>query len=393
MATAPWEPTLPLPDAWRPHVSVHPTPLVESVNLAATPPPTDSASHAVSPSTVPRGLSYAQAEAALLAIRAFSHTTGGGFCLGDATGVGKGRTLASVALERTAHRGAVCVWVTTSTALFGDAERDLRAVCGAARADELLHVASGGSRVICATYRQLGYEDTFTSIVQQLQNAGPHGTLLFDESHIARTVASGAQSKTAVNVLRLQRSAPHAAVVYSSATPVSEVQRIGCMERLGLWPIGTGDATFGASHFADVMTTRGPAAMELVALHLKRRGLYVARQLPPPGDGVRTVACALTPAQRELYDRCAHFWTVVCAPPHGTRLHTRQQAFFRRFITALKVPTLIRRARAHLADGLSVIVTLQSTGDAAQQRGGTHGALGDDIRRAAVALGMDPAAI
>ena len=392
MATAPWEPVLSLPDTWRPHVSAHPTPLVESVNLAATPPPTGWAAE-YHPVTVPRGLSYAQAEAALLAIRACSHTTGGGFCLGDATGVGKGRTLAAVALERTAARGAVCVWVTTSTALFGDAERDLRAVCGAAQADELLHVASGASRVIRVTYRQLSYDDTFTSIVRQLQAAGPHGTLLFDESHIARTVASGAQSKTAVNVLRLQRSAPHAAVVYSSATPVSEVQRIGCMERLGLWPAGTGDTTFGASHFADIMTARGPAAMELVALHLKRRGLYVARQLPPPGEGVRSVACVLTPAQRELYDRCAHFWTMACAPPHGTRLHTRQQAFFRRFITALKVPTLIRRARAHLAAGLSVIVTLQSTGDAAQQRGGAHGALGDDIRRAASALGLDPGAI
>lgn len=391
MATE-WLPSLTLPVSWRPHVTQHPTQLSESINLAATPLPSAWA-RTYTPFTTPHGLSYAQAEAAFLAMYACGARGGGGFCLGDATGVGKGRTLAAIALERTVAQGSVCVWVTTSTSLFADAKRDLVAVCGTQRSEAMLgNGASAHGRVILVTYRQLGYTETFDSVSLQLQDAGAYATLLFDESHIARTVGTGAQSKTAINVLRLQRSVPHAGVVYSSATPVSEVSRIGCMERLGLWPVDAGETTYGAQRFADTMTARGPAAMELVALHLKRQGLYVARQLPAATESVQSTPCVLTGDQRALYDRCAHFWTRVCASDAGSRLASRQQAFFRRFITAMKVPTLLKRARLHLEAGRSVIITLQSTGDAAQQRGG-GGALSDDLLRAAVTIGADPVAV
>ena len=51
---------------------------------------------------------------------------GGGFFIGDGTGVGKGREIASIILDNVAQGRYRSIWVSLSTALFYDAKRDFR---------------------------------------------------------------------------------------------------------------------------------------------------------------------------------------------------------------------------------------------------------------------------
>ena len=89
--------------------------------------------------------------------------------------------------------------------------------------------------------------------------------------------ANGKPSKTGHTVLELQKSLKHARVVYASATGASEPKHMSYMSRIGLWGAGTGFRN--SDQFVDALTKAGVGAMELVAMDMKRRGVYLARQL------------------------------------------------------------------------------------------------------------------
>ena len=52
---------------------------------------------------------------------------------------------------------------------------------------------------------------------------------------------------------------------------------MGYMVRLGLWGRSTAFETF--ANFIDSVERRGVGAMELIAMDMKLRGMYIARQL------------------------------------------------------------------------------------------------------------------
>jgi hypothetical protein len=58
--------------------------------------------------------------------RTHAHTTGAGFFIGDGAGVGKGRQVSGIILDNFARGRRQHVWLSTSTDLVKDAERDLR---------------------------------------------------------------------------------------------------------------------------------------------------------------------------------------------------------------------------------------------------------------------------
>lgn len=81
----------------------------------------------------------------------------------------------------------------------------------------------------------------------------------------------------------------------------SEPRNLGYMERLGLW--GEGTPSFAAfQDFLDAVGGRGVGALELVAMDMKARGMFVCRTLSFQGE-----AAAL----------CCFTRTVVCAPVHS----------------------------------------------------------------------------
>ena len=346
---APWVATVALPGAWARAGEAHPTELAESENLAACTAP----SRYVAPRTVPRGLSVAQLESAALALAAFGHDEDRGFWLGDATGVGKGRTIAAVLHEQCAEPGAIGVWVTSSSVLFADARRDLVAVAGAEVAT--MRMSTGVWHV--TTYRALQDVRQLALLVARLRGVGRRATLVFDEAHAAKNPTSGCSRVCG----ELQRSLPGAAILYSTATAASSVDQIGYMERLGLW--GPGTPFQEHADFAQTIKRRGNAAMELVALDLKRRGKYVARTLLQVAETIEGVTIRQSPEDARVYDDCVAFWNRWCLAS------ARRLAFFQLLITAQKIPGAVARASNLVARGYSVLVTVQHTGSAAQSRG------------------------
>lgn len=104
--------------------------------------------------------------------------------------------------------------------------------------------------------------------------------IVFDECHRAKNLTpSGSQrpTKTGLTVLDLQNRLPLARVVYASATGATEPRNMAYMTRLGLWGEGTPFRQF--SDFINTVERRGVGAMELVAMDMKLRGMYIARQL------------------------------------------------------------------------------------------------------------------
>lgn len=83
----------------------------------------------------------------------------------------------------------------------------------------------------------------------------------------------------------------------------SEPRNLGYMERLGLW--GEGTPSFAAfQDFLDAVGGRGVGALELVAMDMKARGMFVCRTLSFQGrmplllhaEDVRRVCAGLYPS-------------------------------------------------------------------------------------------------
>ena len=89
---------------------------------------------------------------------------------------------------------------------------------------------------------------------------------------------SARPTKTGLAVLQLQERLPNARVVYASATGASEPKNMAYMVRLGLWGAGT-PFPDGCGDFVASLEKRGVGAMEIVAMDMKLRGMYMARQL------------------------------------------------------------------------------------------------------------------
>merc|ERR1712004_131761 len=92
-------------------------------------------------------------------------------------------------------------------------------------------------------------------------------------------------TKTGKTVLDLQNKLPKARIVYASATGASEPRNMAYMTRLGLWGKGTPFNEF--NDFTNAIEKRGVGAMELVAMDMKLRGMYIARQLSFHGVSFR----------------------------------------------------------------------------------------------------------
>ena len=140
--------------------------------------------------------------------------------------------------------------------------------------------------------------------------AQAEGCILFDESHKAKNLApeknekgkptTKKSSKMALTCQKLQADCPRSRVVYCSATGASSLQNMAYMERLGLWGAHTAFPDFNA--FDKAIGGGGVGAMELIALDLKRRGMYLCRQLSFSAASFDKAMVDLNDAQRKMYD-------------------------------------------------------------------------------------------
>ena len=410
--------------------AAHPTPLVESVAMGSITAPVPTVIPKLPGSAVARGLlSAVQIETLVYAVSAhardlpslFAPEDKGctlkasaegkayrmGYFLGDGTGAGKGRQVASVILDRWVQGGRRHIWISKNEALLEDARRDWSALGGLPIDIQPLATWKLGSPVtmqegiLFVTYPTLrsGRADT-TRLDQILAWAGEDfdGVMVFDEAHAMANAAGGEGSRgktkgseQGVAGVRLQNLLPRARVLYASATGASDVNNLAYATRLGLWGPETAFAT--REEFVTDIRAGGIAAMELVARDLKALGLYTARALSFAGVEYEILEHHLSADQIAVYDAYADAWAIIHANLREALEATRivdcetggtlnsgaksaalsvfegtKQRFFAQLLLSMKLPSLLPAIDSALHDSHAVVVQLVSTAEAMLDR-------------------------
>ena len=408
----------------------HPTPLVESVAMGSITAPVPGSIPQLPSNLVAMGvLSSAQAETLIYAASAHSRDLRGryepedkgcalkasgegkayrlGYFLGDGTGAGKGRQVASVILDRWVRGERRHIWISKNETLLEDARRDWSALGGLPIDVQPLGQWKLGlpvgmrEGILFVTYPTLrsGRSDA-TRLDQLLDWAGEdfEGVIVFDEAHAMANAAGGEGSRGKVKGseqgvagVRLQNLLPRARVLYASATGASDVNNLAYATRLGLW--GPETAFANCEAFVADIRDGGIAAMELLARDLKSLGLYTARALSFAGVEYEILEHCLTADQITVYDAYAEAWAIIHANLREALEATRiidqdsgntlnsgakaaalsifegtKQRFFAQVLLSMKLPSLLPAIASALAEGNAVVVQLVSTAEAMLNR-------------------------
>lgn len=384
----------------------HPDPVVETASLSSVEPTDVYFKLSLPQETIQQGLlSALQLEAITYASQAHDHLlqdgSRAGFLVGDGAGVGKGRTIAGIIFENYLKGRKRSLWISVSNDLRYDAERDLKDI-GAGKIDvhplnkfKYAKINSAINNnvkkgVIFSTYSALIGESNSTQgnkyksrLKQILQWCGEDfdGCIVFDECHKAKNLCptgSSKPTKTGLTALELQNKLPKARVVYASATGASEPRNMAYMVRLGIWGLGTPFPSF--NDFISAVEKRGVGAMELVAMDMKLRGMYIARQLSFHGVGFKIDEVQLTKDFTDVYDKSVEIWVeamhkfteaaeLIDAESRMKKTMWGQfwsahQRFFKYLCIASKVNHAVTVAREAIKYGKCVVIGLQSTGEA-----------------------------
>jgi hypothetical protein len=413
-----------------PGAAAHPTMLVESVAMGSIAAPVPTLQPTVPADLFERGLlSEAQAETLIYAVAAFARDLPGrylsndkgcslaanehghvyrtGFFLGDGTGAGKGRQVASIMLDAWLTGSRRHVWLSKNEELLEDARRDWAALGGLPLDIQPLSQWKLGTPVtmsegiLFVTYPTLrsGRADC-TRLDQILDWTGEdfEGLIAFDEAHAMANAAGGEGSRGRVKGseqgiagVRLQNLLPRARVLYASATGASDVNNLAYATRLGLW--GPETAFPNREKFVADIREGGIAAMELVARDLKSMGLYIARALSFAGVEYEVLEHRLTAPQIAVYDAYATAWAVIHGNLHEALEATRivdeesgdtlnsgaksaalsifegtKQRFFAQLLLSMKLPSLLPAIETTLQAGNAVVIQLVSTAEAMLNR-------------------------
>ncbi|XP_057319097.1 protein strawberry notch-like isoform X4 [Microplitis mediator] len=384
----------------------HPDPVVETASLSSVEPTDVWYKVSIPEETIKSGaLSALQLESITYASQQHEHLlpdgTRAGFLIGDGAGVGKGRTIAGIIFENYLKGRKRAIWVSVSNDLKYDAERDLKDI-GAGKIDvhplnkfkyaKISSAVNGNVKkgVIFSTYSALIGESSQSGgakyksrLKQLLQWCGDDfdGLIIFDECHRAKNLCptgSSKPTKTGLTVLELQTKLPKARVVYASATGASEPRNMAYMVRLGMWGEGTPFAEF--NDFIAAVEKRGVGAMEIVAMDMKLRGMYIARQLSFHGVAFKIEEVPLSEEFTDVYDSSVRLWVDAMQRFHEAaelidaenrmkktmwgQFWSSHQRFFKYLCIAAKVKHAVAVSREAVKCGKCVVIGLQSTGEA-----------------------------
>ncbi|XP_014237071.1 protein strawberry notch-like isoform X1 [Trichogramma pretiosum] len=371
----------------------HPDPVVETSTLASVEP----VDITYKLSIPERNLSSLQLESITYASQQHEHLlpdqSRAGFFIGDGAGVGKGRTIAGIIYENYLKGRKKAIWVSVSNDLRYDAERDLKDI----NAPIPIHVLKTFKYkkiehqygVIFSTYsaligeqnQQNGYAKNRLKQLVEWCGKKFDGLIIFDECHKAKNLfpaGGGKSTKIGKAVLDLQNDLPDARVVYASATGATEPKNMAYMVRLGLWGKGTPFREF--SDFITSIEKRGVGAMEIVAMDMKLRGMYIARQLSFRGVSFEIKTVELTKEFEKNYDKAVELWVDarqkfeeafnLLDAEHNMKktawgqFWASHQRFFKYMCIAAKVDCAVKIALTSKTLGKCVVIGLQSTGEA-----------------------------
>lgn len=384
----------------------HPDPVVETASLSSVEPSDISYKLSLPADVIERGLlSALQLEAITYACQAHEHMledgSRAGFLVGDGAGVGKGRTIAGIIYENYLRGRKRALWISVSNDLKYDAQRDLRDISASKISVHALNkfkyakinsTQNGNVKkgVVFSTYSAMIGESNNrdagkykSRLKQLLQWCGEDfdGVIVFDECHKAKNLCptgSSKPTKTGLTALELQNKLPKARVVYASATGASEPRNMAYMVRLGIWGKGTPFDQF--NDFITAVEKRGVGAMELVAMDMKLRGGYIARQLSFQGVAFKIEEVQLSKDFNKMYDESVELWVeamhkfteaaeLISAESRMKKTMWGQfwsahQRFFKYLCIAAKVQHAVTVSREAIKYGKCVVIGLQSTGEA-----------------------------
>lgn len=159
-----------------------------------------------------------------------------------------------------------------------------------------------------------------------------------------------------------------------SATGASELLHLGYMQRLGLWGIGT--PFRDAGHFINDIGSKGPGAMELLAMNLKATGSFLARSLSYRGADFETIEIGMKKQFEYVYEEATKVWsTLLLHMERGVEKKVfkynqvtsmywgAHQRFFREMCIGAKTPALVNLVKEAIDAGNCVVIGLQSTGE------------------------------
>merc|ERR1719319_678465 len=323
-----------------------------------------------------------------------------GFLIGDGAGVGKGRTIAGVIYENYLKGRKRAIWVSVSNDLKYDAERDLSDIGAADKVDVFFLSKMKYAKINSAVNNNVKKGvlfATYSALIGESQAGGKYksrlkqilhwcgddfdGCIIFDECHKAKNLCpsgAGKPTKTGQTVLELQNKLPKARVVYASATGASEPKHMAYMVRLGIW--GPGSPFRDFSEFLGAVEKRGVGAMEIVAMDMKLRGMYIARQLSFQGVSFKIDEVELSDDLRRVYNKSVDLWVemlhkfteaadLIDAEKRMKKTMWGQfwsshQRFFKYLCIASKVKHVCAVAEENQRMGKCSVIGLQSTGEA-----------------------------
>ncbi|ULT98449.1 hypothetical protein L3Y34_000075 [Caenorhabditis briggsae] len=386
----------------------HPDSVVESASLSSVSPPDVKYQISIPEYLIDMGhISALQLEAVIYACQMHERRMPSGerygYLIGDGAGVGKGRTVACIIFENYLQGRKRAIWLSVSSDLKFDAERDLRD-CGAPNIpvyalNKMKYAKISGKEngsikkgVMFATYTSLigecrgaksrKYRSRISQLIQWF-GQDYDGVIILDECHRAKNLvptAGAKPTKTGRMVLELQKALPNARVVYASATGATEPRNMAYMTRLGLW--GERQAFPEFHDFISAVERRGVGAMEIVAMDMKQRGLYLARQLSFRGVSFAVQEVQLSSDFVKMYDAAVKLWmearrqfqTVIETMDEEERSTCKtiwgqfwacHQRFFKYLCIAAKVDTCVQLSREAIKAKKCVVIGLQSTGESA----------------------------
>lgn len=386
----------------------HPDSVVESASLSSVSPPDVKYQISIPEYLIDMGhISALQLEAVIYACQMHEKRMPSGerfgYLIGDGAGVGKGRTVACIIFENYLQGRKRAIWLSVSSDLKFDAERDLRD-CGAPNIpvfalNKMKYAKISGKEngsikkgVMFATYTSLigecrgaksrKYRSRISQLIQWF-GQDYDGVIILDECHRAKNLvptAGAKPTKTGRMVLELQKALPNARVVYASATGATEPRNMAYMTRLGLW--GERQAFPEFHDFISAVERRGVGAMEIVAMDMKQRGLYLARQLSFRGVSFAVQEVQLSSDFVKMYDAAVKLWmearrqfqTVIETMDEEERSTCKtiwgqfwacHQRFFKYLCIAAKVDTCVQLSREAIKAKKCVVIGLQSTGESA----------------------------
>lgn len=166
--------------------------------------------------------------------------------------------------------------------------------------------------------------------------------------------------------------------MYASATGASEPRNMAYMNRLGIWGHKTPFREFG--DFIQAVERRGVGAMEIVAMDMKLRGMYIARQLSFTGVTFKIDEVPLTQEYINMYNKSVRLWVSArerfqqaanlmdaeqrMKKSMWGQFWSAHQRFFKYLCIASKVRRVVQLAREEVQNGKCVVIGLQSTGEA-----------------------------